>query len=455
MKRSFILLLVLCLCGCTTIREARSIQHNNGSPSRERTPTAAELGLGDGHTLRLVELESLALDHHPSVRQATSSLASAYLTVKTLKADFLPTVSGNVSYQRATRNQDRHQQDAGTDGSWNTSLSLELMLYDFGKTDQRCKQAVEQYNAARYDVVAAQNSVIYGVRTAYFSLLRTMALAKTTLETADQYKDHLEHIQFKHDIGASTPYELTKAQVDYSNALLAVNSSANSVQTSWAALAEALGLAEIISFPIAADVLPEYDLDPAAEMALARQREPGLAALTAKATAASIYIDQMIAELYPTVSLNFASTLGGQSTALPWLWNFSGASSVAQTLFQGGQKLNAIKDATHQLQAARAAVALYEQNLYKQIRQTTLNAGLARQQMQVSDELARQAKDYLDIVNEEFTVGKATVLERTDAQVAYSDAQTQAISATYDFQDAMAVLAKLTGNTPEPTSNQP
>ena len=454
MKTTISLLLALCLCGCATIREARSIQHNNDSLSRERTPTAAELGLGDGHTLRLDELESLALDHHPSVRQAASSLASAYLAVKTLKADFLPTVSGNVSYQRATRNQDRHQQDAGTDGSWNASLSLELMLYDFGKTDLRCKEAIEQYNAARHDVAAAQNSVVYDVRTAYFALLRAMALAKTTRKTADQYKEHLEHIQIKHDIGASTPYELTKAQVDYSNALLAVNSSANSVQTSWATLAEALGLAEIISFPLAADVLPEYDLDPAADMALARQHEPGLAALTARAAATSIYIDQMIAELYPTVSLNFASTLGGQSTSLPWLWNFSGASSVAQTLFQGGQKLNAIKDATHQLQAARAAVALYEQNLYKQIRQATLNAGLARQQLQVSDELARQAKEYLDIVNEQFSVGKATALERTDAQVAYSDAQTKAISATYDYQDALAVIAKLTGNALDSLHNQ-
>jgi len=455
MKIFSVLILILFLCSCSTIREVRSIQRNNDCPPGERTLTAVESGLCGGHIVHLSELENLALENHPSIRQASNDLASAYLKVKTLKADFLPTISGNVSLQQATKNKDRHHQDIGSDGSWNASLSLELMLYDFGKTEQNCKHAIEQYNAARHDLLATQNSVVYNVRTACFALLRAMALDKIAQETVGQYKEHLDHIQVKLDIGSSTPYELTKAQVDYSNALLSANNSANAVQTAWATLAEAIGLAEIISFPIASDVLPDYDTDTAAEMAIARQKEPGLAALTAKATAASIYINQTIAELYPTLSLNLGGTLAGQSTGLPWLWNLSGAGSLAQTIFQGGKKVNAIKDAALQLQTARSAIALYEQNLFRQIRQGTLDAGLARKQIQVSNELARQAREYLDIVNEQYAVGKATALERTDAQVAFSDAQANAVSATYDLQDAMATIAKLIGDFPSPAGKLP
>ncbi len=455
MKLSTVLLLAICFCGCSTIREARSIQQNSDCQPGERTLSVVESGLCDGHTVSLAELEALALAHHPSVRQAANDLASAYLNVKTLKADFMPVVSGNAAYQRSTLNADRHNQDSRTDGSWNASLSLELMLYDFGKTNQRCKRAIEQYNAARYDLLAIQNSVVYDVRSACFALLRAMALDTISLETVNQYKDHLDHIQVKCDIGASTPYELTKAKVDYSNAVLSANSNTNSVQKAWATLAETVGLAEIIAFPVASEVLPENDLEPVALMAIARQKEPGLAALTAKATAASIYIDQTIAELYPTLSLNLGGTLGGQSAGLPWLWNLSGASSLTQTIFQGGIKLNAIKDGAIQLQTARASLTSYEQNLFKQLRQSTLEAELARKQIQVSDELTRQAKEYLNIVNEQFAVGKSTALERTDAQVAFSEAQANAISAAYDLQEAVATITRLTGNFPSLASKQP
>lgn len=38
-----------------------------------------------------------------------------------------------------------------------------------------------------------------------------------------------------------------------------------------------------------------------------------------------------------------------------------------------------------------------------------------------------------------------SALERTDAQVSYTSAQADAVSAKYDWQDALATIAYLTG----------
>ena len=51
----------------------------------------------------------------------------------------------------------------------------------------------------------------------------------------------------------------------------------------------------------------------------------------------------------------------------------------------------------------------------------------------------------MDLVTERFNVGKASALERTDAQVPYTSAQADAVSAKYDWQDALATIAYLTG----------
>ena len=55
------------------------------------------------------------------------------------------------------------------------------------------------------------------------------------------------------------------------------------------------------------------------------------------------------------------------------------------------------------------------------------------------------AKENLDLVTERFNVGKASSLERTDAQVSYTSAQADVVSAKYDCQDALATISYLIG----------
>ena len=51
-------------------------------------------------------------------------------------------------------------------------------------------------------------------------------------------------------------------------------------------------------------------------------------------------------------------------------------------------------------------------------------------------------------MTERFNVGKASSLERTDAQVSYTSAQADAVSAKYDCQDALAEIFRIIGRDP-------
>ena len=447
-KRFFIILPMVVLTGCATVREARKVQKGEDSPFGERPTSAVELGLTSDKAATLADLEQIALQANPSIRKAVNGVNMAYLAVKIQKADFLPMISASAGHSRTTRNTDKHNYDYDTVGTYNGALNLDLMIFDFGKTNAAVKQSLEEYKEAVHNLRSAENGVIYAVRTAYFALLRAVELDKVAKETVAQYKEHLDHVQIKNDVGSGTPFDLTKAKVDYNNAILNANSMANNVAIAWTNLVSAIGLAESTSFSISTVKLPEYELDLDKLMNLARLSEPGLAALLTAEKAASLNVEKAIKDLYPSLNLNLGAVLSGHDPTLPMLWNATGAASLSGTLFTGGKKENAIKLAVLQLKNARASTVAYEQELYKKLSTATLNAELAQKQLQVAQLTESQAQEYFDIVSEQYNVGKASSLERTDAQVSLSDAKAKTVSAIYDYQDALALIANLIGDYP-------
>ena len=447
-KRFFIILPIVVLTGCTTVREARKVQRGEDSPIGERMPTAAELGLTADKAATLADLEEVALKANPAVRKAVNGVNMAFLAIKIKKADFLPMITASAGHSRTTRNTNKHNYDYDTVGTYNAGINLDLMIFDFGKTNAAVKQSLEEYKEAVQNLRSVENGVIFAVRTAYFALLRAVELDKVAKETVEQYKEHLDHVQIKNDVGSGTPFDLTKAKVDYNNAVLKANSTANNVSIGWTNLVSAIGLAESTSFSISTAKLREYELNLEKLMETARLSEPGLAALLTTENAAVLNVEKAIKDLYPSLNLNLGAVLSGHDPTLPMLWNATGAASLSGTLFTGGKKENAIKLAVLQLKNARASTVAYQQELSKKLSTATLNAELAQKQLQVAQLTESQAKEYFDIVNEQYNVGKASSLERTDAQVALSDAKAKTVSAIYDYQDAMALIANLIGDFP-------
>ena len=59
------------------------------------------------------------------------------------------------------------------------------------------------------------------------------------------------------------------------------------------------------------------------------------------------------------------------------------------------------------------------------------------------------AEENFEVVSSRYDVGKASSLERTDAQVAVTGARANVISARYDWFDAKILLARLVGDDSE------
>ena len=428
------------LAGCTTVREARRAQREDA----ERTVLWAETPFAAREdALAMEELAEWARTNAPAVVQARQDVVQAQIALRSVKAAFIPVVDGSVAYTYASKNIDPHDTKWDGDGAWGGNVSLNWLLYDFGRTRASTRRAVAALAAADQAERAAENGAVYGVRAACFALRRAEELHRVAVETSESYRLHRDQTKDRFDVGAAMNYEVSKAEVDYQNALLSEISASNAVETARASLALALGLAESPRIELGDCSFPEMTNDVGALMAVAATNAPALAALRASADAAKDYVDWTICDLYPNLSFRLSFDAKGDSS--PLLWNYAAVPAVAQTLFSAGAKNRQIETAVAQLRAARSKLAEAEQQLFNQVLTATLSADRARKSLAVAEAALAASKENFDVVSSRYDVGKASALERTDAQVALSSAEAAVVTARYDLQDTQILLARLIG----------
>ena len=438
-------LTIFVLAGCETVQMARELQQQKPAEFQpgERTVTPAEVDIQPGQKLTLAELEKIAMFAHPSVLQAKKNVELAELDVKFVKADYQPTFAVNAGYQHGTYNRSVHDLSWRSKGSFQGALSFDLLLWDFGRTDAKINQAVQQLIAAEKNERGVENKVLLDVRLADSAVKRALALHRVAVQSVAQYKEHLDQMKERFTVGKGTEYDRMKAEVDWSQSELDATITSNNIETSKANLTRCLGFADEISIEVADGEVTHFTNTVVELRARARATAPTLAALRANVQAASQYIDQTVAELYPELRLS----VGGNASGVGWplLWNLAGVGLLTQNVYNGGRDMLAIQDAMARLQVARSKVAEYEQTLYYNLRKAQLDAQRAKDSLEVARRSEKLAEDNLRIVNERFNVGKASSIERTDAQVQHSNAQAAVVTAIYDDRDAQVQIAYLIG----------
>ena len=437
------------MASCSTVDEARQAQKGESLMEGERTVSPDEVGMVSGSTYGLVDLEKVALRASPSVFQAEQNLVSARLQLKIVKADYLPTLDLSAGYEAATSNEFKRPQSSHFDGNGYGGVDLKLLIYDFGKTDAKVAQEIQNVVVAEKELVLARVNSVYNVRKAFFELKRRIELNIVAEQAVAQYKEHLDHMLAKYEHGKGTKYDCSKARVDYDSSVLDQITSSNNVRTAQAELIKTLGFDIAFDFSTGMGQMPDIELGVDALMEIVRKTDPSLGILRATAEGAKLYIDEQIAELYPTISVSAEALVAGLSQGWPAVWNLAGGAEAAQNIFNGNRNINSIKQAVAQLRTARSKISEYEQSVYAELTTARLNLNKAKKQYEVALASEKVAKENLELVTERFNVGKASSLERTDAQVSYTSAQADAVSAKYDCQDALAEIFRIIGRDPE------
>ncbi len=441
---SLILVGLSLLIGCASVERARQAQDISKIPPGERTVTASEVGLTQDTDLTLERGLEIASTYHPSLVQARLSLINSDKDYSNAVAGYLPKVSARASSDKSTSNSSVKDADNKSDTSYSAGLSVDQLVYDFGKTPAAIREAYENKVASEASLRSIGNTVIYNVREAYYNLSKQAALVNVAQETVKQYEVHLDQTRTLVEVGRRIKYDITKAEVNLGNARIDLVNARNNLRTARAELNNALGLGEDPGYKVKDPVMPElkdYNLQHLVEMARAHQ--PELVAQIARERAASAAVDNAIADLFPSLSVDGGYSWSGDK--LPLVWNWSLGALVNWTIFNGFQKTNQIDKTVANLRSARATKAEIEQKIYLDLTRAVAQLESASERLKLTDLIVKQAEEALNLVDEQYKIGKASSVEVTDAQVSLTQAQVEQIQARFDYQTAVALINKTVG----------
>lgn len=443
MKHMILPAALLALAGCGTVRDAREAQKDGGELPGERIVKFAETGLPAEGAATLAQLEETALMASPGVMQARQAVIAAQIAVRDAKAAYIPTLDAAAGYTYKAAKPSAGA-DSTHDGAIGGSASLTWLAYDFGKSRAAKRRAVSSLMAAERNSRTVENATRYGVRAACYALKRSVELRDVAAESEAIYAEHLAQMRERYDVGAVNSYAVTKASVDWAQSVLSAVTASNAVHTARAALNMAIGIADAPEFDVEEGGIATYaGLGVEELMGIARTNSPALASLRAAAEGASHYVDYTVANLYPSLGLTIQYQATYDDSTL--LWNLVGAGQLSQGVFCAGRKRRMIEAAVAQLRIARAQVAEEELSLHNSITTAVLDSIRATQQLEVACKSLEMAKENFDIVSKRYEVGKASELERSDAQVAFSTAKAAVVSAKYDYYDSQILISRLIG----------
>lgn len=435
--------LLLAAAGCATVRRAREAQKTDRLPAGERTVRAADLGLSSNRTLALAETLQLALTNRPDIAIARQDLVAAEAALRQVAAGTRPSVEASAGYSTATANSEAGPRSSDRSDRYSADLSARLLLYDFGKTPARIRQAREDLVAAQERLRSAQNDAAFDVRTAFFNLTKSRQLVQVAEEAVRLNRERLDQAKAYAEVGRRTRYDVSKAEVDLGNSTLDLVAARGGLADARASLSKSLGLAEEPGYAIRDEPAVERTGRLEEFAATMRKVHPDLLALNARVLAASAAVDEAVADLYPELALS--ARYGWSGGAFPLVWNWSAGANAVASLFSGGRKTAAIDATVARLRIARANAAAREQQLFLELSKAVSQLESATERRSLTDLLMRQAGDNLALVQERYRVGRASSLELTDAQVALTQARARAVQALADYQTAQAQIRHATG----------
>ena len=457
-----IVAVLLSAAGCLAVHEARRAQ-KEVAPRGVLAP--AKSGRLDLRAASLAELVEFALTNRPSVASAALDVEDARLAMRTIAAD-APVLSespfnairmsANVGHSASSQSaQHLDSLSSKTDGSASGGLSLDLLLWDFGRHDAHVRAQAERVLAAELAFAEASYSVFSEVCKAYFGVLEKDALLAVAQSNECEYAEHLQQAEERLAAGEARELDVLRAKLDLATAMESTVAAANETVTAGAELMNALGIDASrggrndalapLDDPVRLRRRAFADTEDCLEAAFdaARTNAPAMRIARARLRAASADVDAAIAELLPEISASLS--LNWTDPFWYWRWGVSGV----QSLLTGGRRTTAIDRAAVAMRGAAVAVDAAEQSLSLSLSLALAERDNARTALKTTEASVRQAHENLDTVREQMGLGDASRVDYADAVAALTAALGNRIKAFYRGQVAEAKLFALVGRPPE------
>ena len=418
-----------------------------------------------------IELDAavkLALRQHPRLAIARQQTQAAKARVGQAKADYLPRIDGWLEYLRASENGSiasfhgvpglsRTGSNTRMGVSWNDSfnnymavLAVQQVIYDSGRTGGAVKAERAGVRVAEMNEKLVEQDVIFGVTRAFYeagAAREFIALAEDTLETTLLI---LEYAGASTRSGINPPSEVSRAEANVAAAEVQVIRARARLELAYAQIANAVGEPDKKFLPAELSGVPGPVASEADNVKVALANRLELKVFKHQRTGLKSRLRSVKGQQYPRfdalTSVNARGqflTGAGQDPHSEFNWNVGVV--VRIPIFQGLRVKKQKEELRAQMKGVDSGRKLVEQAIVLEVKQALASVRAADQSAKAAESGVEAAGEALEILSGRYQEGLARLVDLTDAQEAYVNAQSQLLRATYDRHLARAVLALAVG----------
>ncbi len=306
-------------------------------------------------------------------------------------------------------------------------------------------------NSARNSYELSRQELILSVKRAYFDVLKSKMLLEIQKEALKRAEEQLKIAQTRYDLGAASYSDVLKAKVQYGDVELALISAENTVKVAKATLNNWMG--QNVNAPIEVEenlTKPEFDYSYDDALKTAMQDNPSLKKAKFDFQSAQAQFGMSRSGWFPNFSLR--GSYSWSNTDLNELKNirnrdydWSLSASISFNIFDNFQKNYNLSYAKANRISAGENYSQTKRDVALELKQAYLSVEEAQQTIDLTEEKQASAREDLDLVQEKYNLGSASILELLDAEVSLKQAESDRVQALYDFNLAVAQFEKAMG----------
>ena len=398
-----------------------------------------------------------ALEHNITIQRNRISAESAQEDVKTAKADFLPSLSGNISQRVVNRPNSARGTIISGDNittsesktSYNGSYGIDAnwTVYNGNKRVNTVKQQKLNNRIAELNVDESENSIEESITQLYVQILYSAEAVKVNESTLEVSRKEFERGQELFNVGSIASSDLAQLEAQVSTdkyQLVTAQATLQDYKLQLKQLLELDGEKEMTLYiPTLGDenvLSPLPSKTDVYRSALTLRPEIEAGRLNVKASELDINIAR--SGYIPTISLSAGigstNTNGNDFTfgeQIKQNWNNSLGVTVSVPIFNNRQTKSAVQKAKIQKQNSELDLLDNQKNLYKTIEGLWLDANSAQQRYVAAIEKLRSTQTSYDLIQEQFNLGMKNTVELLTEKNNLLNAQQETLQAKY-----MAIL---------------
>lgn len=321
-------------------------------------------------------------------------------------------------------------------------LSLDLLLYDFGRTNLRVQAAKETVLATRETLRSIEQQVLLRAVTAYMNVRRTSELVSVRKNNLSLLREEFRAAQDRFEVGEVTRTDVALAEAQLASARSGLASAQGDLNQAIEEFRRAVGRAPgKLRTP---NRLPQLSGDVGAAKGIALRNHPDMLKAQFEVAAADLTVTAAEAAMKPTVNLTTRLSAGEELGGSDFDRQGSVGVSVSGPVYQGGRLSSAVRQAVAQSDARRGALHTASLEVARDVGNAYARLRAARASRLAGQEQVRAARVAFQGVSEEARLGARTTLDVLDAEQDLLDAQAGLIASETDlFIAAYEVLATI------------